>query len=63
MNAGPWLLGAAALLLPACYGPPGAPYHTPHAYKGKTDPLLSLEKTPEQQAVLGARFRLVQVDR
>lgn len=57
------LLGAGLLALPGCYGSPDITYHRPHEYKGKTDPLLALERSPAQQETLAKRFRLVQTDR
>jgi hypothetical protein len=50
-------------LLSACYERPEAVFFEPGVYKGRTDPLLALEATPEQQQRLLKRLELVQTDR
>lgn len=60
------VLMAAAMLtgLSGCYESPTAhPYHEPGVYKGKQDPLVALQRQPEQQQRLRERFDKVQMDR
>jgi len=55
---------AAAGLLGGCYRAPNdVQLHKPGVYKGGHDPLLAVEKTPQQQERLQKRFELVQTDR
>jgi hypothetical protein len=51
------------LTLTACYESPGISYHEPGKYKGPKDPLLELQRSPDQQEALRKRFALVQTDR
>ena len=51
------------LVLSACYESPGISYHEPAQYKGPNDPLLELQRSPDQQEALRKRFALVQTDR
>lgn len=57
------LILAPALVLIGCYESPDVAIKEPGVYKGSKDPLLALEKSPQQQEKLLARFKLVQVDR
>lgn len=54
---------AAAGALGGCYRSPDVQVHKPGVYQGERDPLLAVEKTPQQQKRLQERFQLVQVDR
>jgi hypothetical protein len=49
--------------LVSCYQSPNATLHEPGAYKGKTDPLLAKERTPNQQEALRQRLRMAAKDR
>ena len=51
------------MLLSACYERPEAVFFEPGEYKGRTDPLLVLEASPQQQEKLLKRLELVQMDR
>ncbi len=58
------LLGALTLAaLGGCYQSPDTHIYEPGVYKGGSDPLLTLEKTPKQQQRLQERFSLIQTDR
>jgi len=57
------VLLATGLLSAGCYEKPQATFFEPGEYKGRTDPLLALEATPEQQQKLVERLRTVQMDR
>jgi hypothetical protein len=54
---------ALGLLLAACYEKPQTVFFEPGEYKGRTDPLLKLEASPEQQQRLEERLNLGQRDR
>jgi len=49
--------------LVSCYQSPNATLHDPGVYKGKTDPLLAKERTPNQQEALRDRLRMAAKDR
>ena len=49
--------------LVSCYQSPNATLHEPGVYKGKTDPLLEKERTPNQQEALRQRLRMAAKDR
>jgi len=49
--------------LVSCYQSPNATLHEPGAYKGKTDPLLAKERTPNQQEALRQRLSMAAKDR
>ena len=51
------------LLSTGCYEKPQVTFFEPGKYQGRTDPLLALEATPEQQQKLEQRLRTVQMDR
>jgi hypothetical protein len=56
-------MGAAGLL-GGCYRAPNdVQLHKPGVYEGPRDPLLAVEKEPQQQKRLQERFQLVQTDR
>ena len=57
------VLLASGLIATGCYEKPQAIFFEPGEYKGRTDPLLALEATPEQQQKLLQRLRTVQMDR
>ncbi|MGB7930835.1 MAG: hypothetical protein WCH04_01210 [Gammaproteobacteria bacterium] len=57
------VLLVTGLLLTGCYEKPQVTFFEPGEYKGRTDPLLALEATPEQQQKLEQRLRTVQMDR
>ena len=57
------LILAPALVMIGCYESPDVSVKEPGVYKGTKDPLLMLEKSPQQQEKLLARFKMVQVDR
>ena len=57
------VLLATGLTSAGCYEKPQATFFEPGEYKGRTDPLLALEATPEQQQKLVERLRTVQMDR
>jgi hypothetical protein len=57
------VLLASAMISTGCYEKPQATFFEPGEYKGRTDPLLALEATPEQQQKLVERLRSVQMDR
>jgi hypothetical protein len=57
------VLLAIGLFLTGCYEKPQVVFFEPGEYKGRTDPLLALEATPEQQQKLVQRLQLVQTDR
>jgi hypothetical protein len=57
------VLLAIGLFSAGCYEKPQVIFFEPGEYKGRTDPLLALEATPEQQQKLVQRLRLVQMDR
>ena len=48
---------ALTLALGGCGDGEKVTLHEPGVYKGKTDPLVSLQETPEQQAKLQERLR------
>jgi hypothetical protein len=48
---------AAALMLGGCGDGEKLVLHEPGVYKGKTDPLMELQQTPEQQEALQSRLR------
>jgi hypothetical protein len=50
-------------LLAGCYESPDVTLHKPGVYKGPRDPLVEMERSPEQQQTLIARFNQVQTDR
>lgn len=49
--------------LSACYESPDVTVHKPGVYKGGKDPLVALQRSPEQQQKLRERFDKVQMDR
>ncbi len=49
--------------LTACYESADVTVHKPGVYKGSKDPLLALQRSPEQQQKLRERFDKVQMDR
>lgn len=53
----------ATVVLTACYEEPELTLYEPGVYKGRTDPLLELERTDEQQSKLRRRLELGQTDR
>lgn len=53
----------AAILLSGCYEKPKVTFFKPGVYQGKTDPLLALQASAEQQQKLQQRLNLVQMDR
>ena len=57
------VLLATGLFSMGCYEKPQVTFFEPGEYKGRTDPLLALEATPEQQQKLEQRLRTVQMDR
>jgi hypothetical protein len=57
------VLLVTGLLLTGCYEKPRVTFFEPGKYQGRTDPLLALEATPEQQQKLEQRLRTVQMDR
>jgi len=57
------VLLAIGLFPTGCYEKPQVVFFEPGEYKGRTDPLLALEATPEQQQKLVQRLQLVQTDR
>jgi hypothetical protein len=57
------VLLATGLFSTGCYEKPQVVFFEPGEYKGRTDPLLALEATPEQQQRLVQRLRTVQMDR
>jgi hypothetical protein len=57
------VLLAIGLASMGCYEKPQVIFFEPGEYKGRTDPLLALEATPEQQQRLEQRLRTVQMDR
>jgi hypothetical protein len=59
----PVLLGCAVAAVSGCYESPDVTLYEPGVYKGRTDPLLAKERSPEQQQALRARFELGQTDR
>jgi hypothetical protein len=66
MNVGKglWMtLPALVLLLTACYEEPKVTFFKPGEYQGRTDPLLALEASPQQQQELLQRLRTGQTDR
>jgi hypothetical protein len=48
---------AAALMLGGCGDGDKVVLHEPGVYKGKTDPLVELQQTPEQRESLQSRLR------
>jgi hypothetical protein len=61
---GLWLvLLAMGMLLAACYEKPHVTFFKPGVYQGRTDPLLALEASAEQQQKLEQRLRTGQMDR
>jgi hypothetical protein len=50
-------------LVTGCYEKPQVTFFEPGEYQGRTDPLLALEASPEQQEKLLKRLELVQMDR
>jgi len=63
VTALPALATASLIGLSACYQEPKATIFEPGVYKGAADPLVQLERSPEQQQRLRQRFELVQTDR
>lgn len=59
------VLVAAAMFtgLSGCYESPDVTVHKPGVYKGAKDPLVALQRSPEQQQKLRERFDKVQMDR
>lgn len=55
--------GATLLGLAACYETPDVTVYKPGVYKGKKDPLVAMQRSPEQQQRLRERFDKVQMDR
>lgn len=55
------MLSAGALT--GCYESASVTIYKPGEFKGSTDPLLALQRQPEQQQKLQERFNLVQLDR
>ena len=53
----------AGAMLAGCYQSPGVTVHKPGVYKGERDPLLALQRSPQQQETLRERFTLGQTDR
>jgi hypothetical protein len=49
--------------LSGCYESPDVTVYKPGVYKGAKDPLLALQRSPEQQQKLRERFDRVQMDR
>ncbi len=49
--------------LSGCYESPDVRVYEPGVYKGKKDPLVALQRQPEQQQKLRERFDKVQLDR
>ncbi len=61
---GLWLvLLAMGMLLAGCYEKPNVTFFKPGVYQGRTDPLLALEASAEQQQKLEQRLRTGQMDR
>ncbi len=56
-------LTAAFILLAGCSQSSDVTLHKPGVYKGPTDPLIELQKSPKQQEALLTRFNQVQTDR
>lgn len=57
------VLCVALVGLSGCYESADVTVHEPGVYKGTKDPLLAMQRTPEQQEKLRQRFNLVQPDR
>jgi len=53
----------AVIFLAGCSQSSDVTLHKPGVYKGPTDPLIELQKSPKQQEALLTRFNQVQTDR
>lgn len=66
MNRQPvlWIvLLTTGMLLAGCYEKPQARFYEPGVYQGRTDPLLAVQTSAEQQQKLQQRVSAVQMDR
>lgn len=57
------LCGTAVVLSLTLAGCSDVTLHEPGVYKGRVDPLVEKQRSPEQQEKLQARFNQIQTDR